>query len=150
VCTHPRTHTLVACWPPDDVAVRCGGCARTKQVELVRKIVFAMGNAREGHKRVFFNFEPMGPPAMKLLLEAFPTVPWVYVYRDPAEALASELSRGAAAAPPPCALGMSLAQTAAHQADHVTEYCAAKLGKCTWHACVRCVRPALRAAVRCG
>ena len=113
------------------MSLHCNGCDRATQINLLRKVIYAMGNARKAHKRMFFKFQSVNTPMVKLFLEAFPTVPWIYVYRDPVEILQSQFKRGETVGTPPCARGFREGTAdfgLASDADQV-EYCAAKLGK---------------------
>eukprot|EP00041_Stephanoeca_diplocostata_P005998 m.72897 g.72897 ORF g.72897 m.72897 type:complete len:811 (-) comp16115_c0_seq15:1474-3906(-) len=121
--------------PPAMVALHCNGCSDDERVDMLRKIVKAMGNSRR-HKRLFFKFQSANTPFMDLYKKAFPDVPWIYLFREPLEIMASHLPptsvSGHRAAPclrskhhPPADLVKMLSATAASVSDE--EYCAAHL-----------------------
>lgn len=67
-------------------------CNRTKTTELLRDIMYMMTRQPTSSsvgKRVFFKFIPFDPLGFDIILEAFPTVPWIFIYRDPSEVMAS-------------------------------------------------------------
>jgi hypothetical protein len=79
--------------PPATVALHCSSCSREEKVQYLRAIVHAMANSAQ-HKRLFFKFQSVQSEVIDLYLEAFPSVPWVYVYRRPEEILASQFRQG--------------------------------------------------------
>ena len=81
---------------------------------------------------MFFKFQSVNTPMVKLFLEAFPTVPWIYIYRDPVEVLASQFKKGDTVGTPPCARGyssMALSSFGLESDASKVDFCAAKLGK---------------------
>lgn len=62
------------------------------QVAAVRAVVAALGRWRTGaRQRVFVKLDSWHTAALPLLRAAFPTTPWVFLYRDPVEVLASQV-----------------------------------------------------------
>jgi len=92
LATDPENLVYAESHPPAMAALHCTGCTRAKQVELLQIIVNAMANSKR-HKRLFFKFQSVQSTLIDLYREAFPNVPWVYVYREPNEILASQLKR---------------------------------------------------------
>jgi len=89
--------------PPPLIASHCNGCSEEKKVALLRTTIRAMGNSAR-HKRLFFKFQSSNSPNIRLFLKAFPNTPWIYLYRDPVEVLASQFKQGGS---PPCSRGNS-------------------------------------------
>jgi hypothetical protein len=66
------------------------------RVEWLRCVMSALGQRQSGaERRLFVKFDPTDLFGMALLRQAFPGVPWIYVYRDPVEVLVSNLRRPA-------------------------------------------------------
>ena len=76
--------------PPATVLLHCSGCSHEAQVSRFRDTVLAMGRSPV-HKRAFFKFQSATSTQMKIALEAFPDVPWVFIYRDPVQTMMSHL-----------------------------------------------------------
>jgi hypothetical protein len=91
---------------PIDAAIR------TNNVDSLRNIVHALGQRRFGETHYFVKFDAWHIHNLRLIREAFPDTPWIFVYRDPVEVLVSQLrSPGQQALPgamDPGALGLSL------------------------------------------
>lgn len=73
--------TVISEAPPIDQAVQGGNA------EWLRRTVLAMG----GGKPFLVKLDAWHIHALPLIREAFPAVPWVFVFRDPAEVLQSHL-----------------------------------------------------------
>ncbi len=64
------------------------GCAQ--RIAWLRGVVHALGQRRHGDERRFFiKFDSWHVLELPLILEAFPDVPWIFLYRDPTEVLVS-------------------------------------------------------------
>jgi hypothetical protein len=81
---------------PIDVVVR----AREQRPDLgeeehgnwLKQIVAALGQPRDGRERhLFVKLDSWHSAALPLFRRAFPSTPWVFVYRDPVEVLVSHL-----------------------------------------------------------
>jgi hypothetical protein len=60
----------------------------------LRWMIGALGQARSGGERhVFVKLDSWHARALPLFRRAFPTVPWMFLYRDPLEILVSQLKR---------------------------------------------------------
>jgi hypothetical protein len=60
----------------------------------LRWVIGALGQPRCGEERHFFvKLDSWHALALPLFRRAFPTVPWIFLYRDPVEVLASQLRR---------------------------------------------------------
>lgn len=103
----------------------------------LRWIVGALGQRRDDcQKRVFVKFDAWSVLDLALVRRAFPAVPWLFLYRDPVEVLASHAARlGAHLIPgilPPGLVGMSPADVASippveYQARILARICEAAL-----------------------
>ncbi|HLX64568.1 MAG TPA: sulfotransferase [Planctomycetota bacterium] len=73
------------------------GAERAEIVGLLRGAIGALGQKRTARERHYFlKFSSRAIHELALIREAFPDVPWVFLYRDPVEVLAAhvEHSRG--------------------------------------------------------
>jgi hypothetical protein len=62
-----------------------------KKIALLRGVIHALGQTREGgEQRYFVKLDCWHALDLGLVRRAFPDVPWVFVYRDPVEVLASQ------------------------------------------------------------
>lgn len=100
VAANPQAHRVYSeSSPPISVLRICKTCSRAKQISLLRDVVYLMSRSQTPHEtRVFFKIQSIGTHAISLWTEAFPSVPWAFVYRDPVEVLASHLKHGGDAA----------------------------------------------------
>jgi len=86
--------------PPPLVALHCPHCTRAQKIEYLRVLVAQMGRGRAtGHSKLFFKFQSVMVLHMDLLLEAFPSVPWAFVHRNPVEIMVSMMKHGGGHAP---------------------------------------------------
>lgn len=97
-------------------------------VPALRAIVAAFGRKRGGRERRYFvKLDCWHTLALPLFRRAFPAVPWIFLYRDPAEVLVSQMrERGSQMVPqffPPGFFGIAAAENTA-----VEDYCARVLG----------------------
>ncbi|EGD76785.1 hypothetical protein PTSG_08136 [Salpingoeca rosetta] len=77
--------------PPPAIALHCPAPLPEK-AEMMRVLLRAMSNSVR-HKRLFFKFQSVNANAIPLYTEAFPEVPWMFVYRDPVEVMASHFKQ---------------------------------------------------------
>jgi hypothetical protein len=100
--------------PPIDTTLRTRftlpGVSDDQLVTWVRTIVLAL--ARPGTRPVY-KFDSWTTVDLRLIRQAFPDVPWIFVYREPAEIISSQMRvRGAHMIPgalPPGLFGMEIA-----------------------------------------
>jgi len=96
--------------------------------EQIRWMLSAMGQKRHSTEEgVYVKFDCWSIPELPVVSRAFPSVPWIFLYRDPLEVLVSQLQiRALWSLPgglPPEILGV-------HAADMpLDEYCARMLGR---------------------
>ena len=63
----------------------------------LRWLLMAFGRKRtDAEKHYFIKFDSWTTLEMGLILEAFPGVPWVFLYRDPLEVLVSQMNQRSA------------------------------------------------------
>jgi hypothetical protein len=79
---------------------RCPALDEALWVSWLRAMVSALGRPRGGEKHFFIKFDSWHSLFLPLIRRAFPTVPWVFLYRDPVEVLVSHRrQRGAQTVP---------------------------------------------------
>jgi hypothetical protein len=62
-----------------------------RHVALMRAMVAALTRPRRGERRSFLKLDSWHILALPLFRAAFPSVPWIYLFRDPTEVLVSHL-----------------------------------------------------------
>jgi mannose-6-phosphate isomerase-like protein (cupin superfamily) len=78
----------------DDVLqadVRLPGVKQDEQVQWLRAVVSALGQAQAGQELYFIKLDAWHIHKLPLLRRVFPATPWIFVYRDPIEVLVSQL-----------------------------------------------------------
>jgi hypothetical protein len=76
------------------------GLPRERQVSWLRGLVNALGRPHAGETRLFIKWDSWHILQLPLIREAFPRVPWVFLYREPIEVLVShERMRGSQMVP---------------------------------------------------
>lgn len=83
--SHPINDALKAC---DGVPL----CDMDANAQLFRDVVYLMGRTtspKETH--MFFKVSSIGSKRIRVMQHAFPTVPWIFVYRDPVQTMMSHL-----------------------------------------------------------
>jgi len=134
------THVVYSESAPLPVVLNhCRSCDADRKRDLIRKIVDLMGASPRYHTRLFFKFQSITVPNMRVLLDAFPETPWIFVYRDPVQTMMSHFKNGVGNGPclraqrhaPPATLAV-LGMDAAHASKSKKEdYCAAHLAMLT-------------------
>ena len=86
--------------PPIDAVVRMdpgkAGVDAAGHAALLAAIVGAFGHAGGGGRRLFVKLDSWHTRALPLFRRAFPSTPWVFLYRDPTEVMVSAACAGAA------------------------------------------------------
>ena len=82
--------------PPMKALLFCektrGYCNFKKAVSLFRDVVYMMGRTSNPlESRLFFKLLPSSVLAMDVVKEAYPEVPWIFIYRDPLHVMVSNL-----------------------------------------------------------
>jgi hypothetical protein len=107
VASNPKAHRVYSESGPPITALRaCGNigeslsCSAAKQTALLQDVIFLMSRSpAKEETHVFFKIQSVGAHSMAALTSrAFPTTPWIFVYRDPVEVLMSHLKHGGDAA----------------------------------------------------
>jgi hypothetical protein len=80
--------------PPIDSGIRLNA-SRERRMNLLRWIINAIGFPHHGEKHLFIKFDSWNTLDIDLIAEAFPEVPWIFLYREPVEVIVSHMrSRG--------------------------------------------------------
>lgn len=114
---------------PVDALLRCGlhapSISRAQQIAWLQALLSAYARPHHGEKHFYVKFDSWHTLALPLIQEAFPTVPWIFLYRDPVQVLVShQRQRGAQMVPgqlPAEWLGLEALPAGAASLD---EYCA--------------------------
>eukprot|EP00571_Detonula_confervacea_P010263 CAMPEP_0172298702 /NCGR_PEP_ID=MMETSP1058-20130122/1234_1 /TAXON_ID=83371 /ORGANISM="Detonula confervacea, Strain CCMP 353" /LENGTH=461 /DNA_ID=CAMNT_0013007989 /DNA_START=73 /DNA_END=1455 /DNA_ORIENTATION=- len=94
---NPEGHRVYSESTPINEALKaCQGmlskCDMDVNVELFRDVVYLMGRTSSPtEKNMFFKVSSVGSKRIGVLREAFPSVPWIFVYRDPVQTMMSHL-----------------------------------------------------------
>lgn len=104
VASNPQAHRVYSESGPPITALRaCDvddvSCSTAKQSALLHDVMYLMSRSQSREEtHVFFKIQSVGTHSMGALTAAFPTTPWIFVYRDPIEVLMSHLKHGGDAA----------------------------------------------------
>lgn len=121
--------------PAATALLHCKTCSREENVKLFRDVVTVMG-ASSFHKRLFFKFQSITSTKMDIALEAFPNVPFAFLYRDPLQTIMSHMdpSKSSEGAPclrsmrrPPAEVILSIDKYEQHKKAPKVAWCAAHL-----------------------
>jgi hypothetical protein len=101
-----------------------------QHIRWLRALVSALGQPRIGHERsCFVKFDCWHVLYLPLIRRAFPTVPWVFLYREPRQVLASHLrQRGVQTVPGLIDSSVFGIEPAAAVSMPAPEYCSRVLG----------------------
>mmetsp|Transcript_33824 Transcript_33824/g.60837 ORF Transcript_33824/g.60837 Transcript_33824/m.60837 type:complete len:475 (+) Transcript_33824:135-1559(+) len=82
--------------PINDALKACQGllskCDMDANVDLLRDVVYLMGRTSSPkEKHMFFKVSSVGSKRIDVMQKAFPSVPWIFVYRDPVQTMMSHL-----------------------------------------------------------
>lgn len=83
--------------PPKLVLKKCGEnfseCSVEGAANLLRDVVYLMGRSNNpAEENLFFKFQSTTTRTMQVFRAAFPTTPWIFLYRDPIEVMQSQLN----------------------------------------------------------
>lgn len=117
VASEPEPIDAVLQW-----AIR-SGVSHGEQVEALRAIVAALGRDRaNGQQKFFVKLDAWHALALPLLRDAFPAVPWIFLYRDPVEVIMSHQGEPGLhfvpGAPPPALADLNLNDGSTSEADY--------------------------------
>jgi len=88
----PRNLAISEAAPLDHVLcaeARYPGVTRAQRLGWVRAMISALGQPRHGETHFYLKLDSWHLLELPLLHEAFPEVPWIYLYRDPIDVLLS-------------------------------------------------------------
>lgn len=90
-------HVVISEAQPIDAVLRagetCPGLDDEQRAQWLRWMISALGQPRRGERRLFLKLDSWHALDLPLIRRAFPEVPWIFLYRDPLEVLASQLAR---------------------------------------------------------
>lgn len=124
---------------PIDAALRANfkdpAINEERRIALFKAMVSALGQPRNGEKRYFIKFDAWHTVYLPLIERAFPSVPKLFVYRNPVEVMVSQLKREVSwmmtGALEPALLGLDFMSVVQMPRE---EYCARVLAKICRHA----------------
>ncbi len=97
---------------PLNAVTRRGDLDDDAKAALLRAMVAALGQARNGESRLFLKLDCWHSRDLPLFRRAFPDTPWVFLYREPIEVMVSQTRRrGVQMVPslvPPATFGVDL------------------------------------------
>jgi hypothetical protein len=129
----PSANVVVSEAPPIDGAVRIArfdpAFAGPAGDALMRDMISVFGQRRDADaRRLFVKLDCWHAMMLPLFRRAFPTTPWIFLYRDPVEVMVSQMRiRGSQFEPqftPPGLFGIDLSDGVADE-----DYCARVLGR---------------------
>jgi hypothetical protein len=101
VAMHPTKHRVYAEATPANDALHhiCGDdyqdCSMETAVAMLRDVVYLMSRTDDvQQERVFFKFQAAAARALPVFTKAFPTTPYLFVYREPVQVIMSHLQNG--------------------------------------------------------
>mmetsp|Transcript_15903 Transcript_15903/g.23328 ORF Transcript_15903/g.23328 Transcript_15903/m.23328 type:complete len:374 (-) Transcript_15903:35-1156(-) len=101
VASNPPSHRVYSeSTPPINVLNACkhvgsSHCDENKQVHLFRDVIYMMSRSNDGREnKTFFKIQSAGTKSISVFRKAFPSIPWVFVYRDPVQVMMSHLDAG--------------------------------------------------------
>jgi hypothetical protein len=100
VAANPNQHRVYSESPPPIVALNvCGEsqerCSMETAAAVLRDVMYLMARSNDAHEeRVFFKIQSVGTRSLAVFTMAFPTTPWLFVYREPVQVMMSQLRYG--------------------------------------------------------
>jgi hypothetical protein len=100
VASSPKTHRVYSeSGPPLSAIMSCGlngtECAKGTPAALLRDVVLLMSRSDDEHEeKVFFKIQSLGSKYIDIVLEAFPSTPWIFIYRHPVHVIMSQIANG--------------------------------------------------------
>jgi hypothetical protein len=97
---NPDEHRVYSESSPPIAALRlCGdlfeNCRVDQAVRVLQDTLYLMGRSNDPKEtRVFYKIQSVGTRYVNVFLQAFPTTPWLFVYRDPVQVMMSHLGVG--------------------------------------------------------
>jgi len=121
--------------PPATALTHCASCSEEESVALFRDVVTVMGISPV-HKRLFFKFQSITVTRMHIALSAFPTAPWIFIFRQSVQTMMSQMAplKGSAGGPclrskshPPKEVSTAIAEYISPSSAPNEAWCAAHL-----------------------
>jgi hypothetical protein len=113
------------------------GLTQDEWTRWLRWMVEAFGQKRAGERHFFIKLDSWHTLALPLFRAAFPSVPWVFLYRDPIEVMVSQIGQRGLQTVPGGLIGDPFGLGLDPDASESEEYCALVLRK-TCEAVVQC------------
>ncbi|KAL7535250.1 hypothetical protein ACHAXR_006378 [Thalassiosira sp. AJA248-18] len=94
---NPEKHRVYSESSPPIAALRgCGedysNCSVEGSANLLKDVIYMMGRSNDAREEnLFFKFQSVTTRTMETFRTAFPTTPWIFLYREPIEVLMSQL-----------------------------------------------------------
>ncbi len=96
---HQPTHVVMSEPPMFDMLInihdRLPEISREQQIEWLRSLVAVLGQAPADEQHLVIKLDAWHIVEHALISEAFPDVPWLFLYRDPVEVAASQMAQRA-------------------------------------------------------
>jgi hypothetical protein len=99
--SYPDHHRVYSESPPPIMALQvCGEnyeyCTIDIAASIFRSVIYLMSRQQsiESEKTVFFKIQSIGSRSIRTFLNAFPSTPWIFVYRDSIHVMMSHLKYG--------------------------------------------------------
>jgi len=97
----PSQHRVYSeAMPTFKVLAKCemngNSCPKGTTVSLLRDVIYVMGRTNDqNEQRMFMKLQSISTKFIDLFLEAFPSTPWIFIYRNPVEVMMSQFTYGA-------------------------------------------------------
>ena len=96
---NPQKHRVYSeSSPPLQAMKACGEgyhklCSVEAAANLLKDVIYIMGRSNDPREEnLFFKFQSITTRSLETFRAAFPTTPWIFMYREPVEVLASQLN----------------------------------------------------------
>lgn len=96
----PARHRVYSESPPPVAALKiCGDdyerCTMEQAAEVLKDVIYMMSRTKDPvEERVFFKIQSVGSRHIEVFRKAFPTTPWIFVYREPVQVMMSHFAGG--------------------------------------------------------
>lgn len=103
LATDPWALVFSESTPIANAIMHCDHCDRARKLEIFRNVLTLMGRS-PFHKRLYVKFQSITTTKMDTALEAFPSTPWAFVFRQPVQTMMSHLDplKGGSTVAAPC------------------------------------------------
>jgi hypothetical protein len=98
-CLNPAEHRVYSEAQPETVVNLCGDayqhCSKEQAVDLLRNVIYLMSRTNDkDEQKVFFKFHADNSRLIEVFQIAYPTTPWLFVFRNPVHILVSQFKEG--------------------------------------------------------